>query len=535
MVHFPKKFPKLKFRDRGVSLMYVVVVGGITASAALALGSSLFPIYNHVSSLTQRDQVIDISENCLRYAMARFKQLHASGEDLQTVNIDKLMPPDALRNQSTVQISLSDADLATLKNRGVYSDDQSVYPSAIILPTYKFLTITTSKGGYSHKIRVLLEPKYTLPSFVSPDEYPNSAGNTLVSSTLFSDAALQANSTLRIGDGVDVSIEGGKDLGANIGSNGLITLDGTSTINGSINAYSPPISNGTPTSIKATQNAIIKGNVSASGNISDVNPTITTPPLSSDASGGNVFGDGIQGSTPTAGVIDNSSKLTQMAPVVTPQPTQEAQINGTFAEPGDISMPTGATVTDLGALRVPAGQTVTIQPGNYVVDSLSVESGGTLSIKSSPSDSSSGLNLYVRGSSETSVPVDVQGSVSFNGTTISPNNFQLFYSGQKSLNFGTSNNSSLYGLVYAPNASINVGLGANSSFHGALVGNNVSVQKSGTSIGPRSIVYDPNATNVAPPSSSGTAPAPQFSLMKNSSGTGYAVLDYRIISWEEPL
>lgn len=58
-----KSLSKLNSRKSGVSLMYVVVVGGISASAALVLGSSLFPIYNHVSALTQRDQVIDISEN----------------------------------------------------------------------------------------------------------------------------------------------------------------------------------------------------------------------------------------------------------------------------------------------------------------------------------------------------------------------------------------------------------------------------------------------------------------------------------------
>lgn len=529
---FHKK--KTNKRDRGVSLMYVVVVGGITAGAALALGSSLFPIFNHVSSLTQRDQVFDISENCLRYAMARYKQLQENGEDLQAVTVDKLIPPDSITNKGKIEISLADADLTTLQTKGIYSPEQTTYPYAVILPTYKFLTISAAKGGYTHKIRVLLKPEFSLSPNTSPSEYPPSSGNTLVSSTLFSNSALQANSTLRIGDGVDISIEGGSNLGANIGSNGLITLDGASTINGSINAYSPPVSNGTPTSIKATTNAIVKGNVSASGTINDVNPTVTTPPLTSDATGGNVYGDGQYGSTPTAGVIDNSGKLTQMAPVVTPQPTQEAQVSGTITEPADVSMPSSAKVTDLGSLKVPTGQTVTIQPGSYVVDSVSIENGGTLNIQSTPSDSSSGVNLYVRGSTDVATPIDVQGNVSFNGTTVSPNNFQMFYSGQKTLNFSTSSNSSLYGLVYAPNASITVGLSANSSFHGALVGNNVNVQKIGSIAGARSIVYDPNATNTAPPSSSGMAPAPQFGLMKNSTGSGYAVLNYRIISWEEP-
>ncbi len=529
-----KSLSKRNSRKSGVSLMYVVVVGSISASAALVLGSSLFPIYNHVSALTQRDQVIDISENCLRFAMAKYKQIAADGEDLQSVTIDKLLPPDSLKNQGTVQLTLSDPDFATLQKTGIYSAEENTYPSAVILPSYKFLTVTAAKGGYTHKIRVLLKPEYSLGPNASPSDYPDSTASTLVSSTLFSDAALQANSTLRIGDGVDVSIEGGNNLGANIGSNGLVTLDGTSTINGSINAYSPPSTNGTPTSIKATPSAIVKGNVSASGNVVDVNPSVTTPPLTSDASGGNVYGDGKFGSTPTAGVIDNSGKLTQMAPVVTPQATQEAQISGTISDPGDISMPTGAKVTDLGSLKVPAGQTVTIQPGNYVLDSVSIESGGTLSIKSSGADATSGVNLYVRGSTDVGIPVDVQGNIGFNGTTVSPNNFQLFYGGQKSLNFSTNNNTNLYGLVYAPNATISVGLGANSSFHGALVGNNVHIQKSGSSIGPRTIVYDPNATNTAPPSSSGTAPAPQFGLMKNSSGSGFSVLNYRIISWEEP-
>lgn len=526
---------KCSRRSNGISLMYVLVVGAITASAAIALGASLFPTLKHVSSLSIRDDVVGIAENSMEYA---FKKLNALGrtEELQFVESSQLTPPETITNKAVVNLALENADNSELINRNLISPSKYQLNGTAFNPTFRILSVSAAKNGYKHTIRVILAPVYIpLIGVGSPNQTGANPSPSSSSTPLFS-KALQSGQSLYIGDSVRIGMQNNDFIGADIGGNGIAQIGANTQIGGNLSIYTPALGGATPTSIKASlDNVTVNGNVSSSGNIVD-SAGSTTAPFSSDASGGNVLGDGIKNATtPTFGTINNSATQFFAPGIDTPISTSIAQVSYSGTEPSAIAMaPTSsaASIADLGNLTVKSGTTVTIEPGAYVADSVTVESGGTLKIVDSTNSSFTGVELFVQGNGAESSPINIQGNVSFDaGVSSSSTNFQMFYGGNKNVNFSLPNSSTFRGLVYAPNATMAVEFGTNTTFNGAVVANGISLaHKQGASNG--AFLFDSNASKPGSPAK-GIASAPAYDPPPPTSTPEPSVKSYRIITWQE--
>ena len=518
-----------KRRSTGISLMYVIVVGGVTASAAIALGASLFPAIKHVSTLAVRNEVIDIAEGCAEYALRKMNNLGQS-EELQLVEASKLIPPDAVSRKASISVALNKAELSKLIEANLYqgSKYQISKEFSSFDPSFRFLTVSAAKGGYKHSIRLILAPVYIPLNGIGTNQSPATPPNPLFSS------ALQSNQTLNIGNSIKIGMEDGTKLGADVNGNGLIQLGANAQIGGQLNAFTPTTGGTTPTSIKASSdNVTVNGNVKSSGNIVDIDGG-STPPLISDAAGGTVLGDGNNG-LPVFGSTDGTAAQTYSPGIDVPPSTDFAQVSYSGTDPTGFSMPDSATVksvSDLGTLTVKAGTTVTIEPGVYVADSITVEPGGNLKITSSADSSFSGVDLFVQGNGSDSSPINIQGNVSFDSSAAqSANNFQMFYGGSKNVNFSLPNSSNFHGLVYAPNASMGISFGTNSNFHGAAVAKDLSLAlRAGASNG--SFLFNQNATSTTAPSAT-VAAGPNYSLLKSQAGAEPWVRSFRVVSWQD--
>jgi len=497
--------------------MYVIIVGGVTTSAAIALGASLFPACSHVLSLANRDEVIGVAENSAEFATRKLNQLLKS-EGIEAINAARLSPPETMTNKAEVTLVLTEANLDKLKIANLYSSEKFKFDTgtSVSNPIFKILNVTANKHGYKHTISMILAPVYLHNS----------------GSTPFFSNAVEVNHSFSIGDGIKIGMENGNPIGANVSVNGLATIGTNSKIDGNLQVYTP--GDGSPqTSIKSPTTATIGGNVSSSGNIVNSDGTLT-PPLTSDSStDGNVLGDGKPGADPVAGEVGPNDQPSFSPGVDVPLTTNMAQISYSGSDLTGFSMPQGSTTTsvaDLGRISIKSGETLTLGPGVYVADSVSVESGGTLRLVGGESSATSGAKIYIQGNSSNASPVDFQGNLGFDGAVPkSPNNFQLFYNGSKSVTFSLPDFSSFRGLVYSPNASMAIKLGTKSSFHGAIVANEFSLSHlPGAHSGQFLFNNDAAATSSTP---SGVASGPSYSV--TSGATDLSVQSYRVVTWQE--
>lgn len=523
-----------KRSNRAVSLMYVVVVGGVTASAALALGANLFPVYNHVSSLALRDEVIDAAESAMSYSLAKLNKLGAEGEALESIPVQNLQPPLALSGLTNITVELISVDLSKLP-ASLYSPEKFT-ELEISNPEFRLLKVTAHRGSFRHVIRSLLAPVYN-PPLLKP--YSINTNGTSSNPSPFFTGALQANDELTLGRGIDVAMNGNEANGANISSNGIISLEGLSKISGNVNAYASFPSGNKPTTLRSSASVEVRGDVQSSGNIINSDAGSNAPPFVSDQTGGNVFGDGIPSKDkPTFGDINDQASRNQLAPIELPQASQLAEVTSSSQTgPTAVSMPSSnAKVADLGNLKIASGQTVTIEPGTYVVDSVTIESGGTLTLKAASENTANvakGVDLYIRGTGNDNSPIDIKGSINSESGILSPNNLQIFYGGAKDVSINVAPNSSISGLLYAPMANVGITFGKNSSYRGAVSGRRLTLSRSPDSqSGDKgTFIFDPKAVNNFSPSSS-TAQSPGYKLNLSATKT-ISVQSYRQISWEE--
>lgn len=527
MLLIRKQLKRIARKEAGISLIYVILVGGVTATAAIALGSSLFPACNHVSTLVMRDEVIDIAENCASFALKKLNSLGTT-EDLQSVDISKLTPTTYISKDAIVTASIHAANLVNLQTSGLYDPEKFQYRDFSFTPSYRQLTVSASKGNYKHTIQLTLAPVYAPLNGIGLT--PQNASSTPLISK-----AIQSKSTLTIGSGINIPMEDGSPTGANIGTNGLLNLKGATQISGSIDAYS---ADPNATSIIASKLAIINGDVNSAGKINNTDGT-TTNPFTTDLKSptGNVLGDGKVSSPfgtindPNTPEFDPNSVKNYSPPVDVPTPTELATITYSGNDPTSIAMSdytvsTPSGIADLGNLHVRAGDSITLKPGTYIADSVVIDPGATLKI-AAPEGPYVGVDIFIQGKGS-EIPIDVNGKVSFEpGATPSANNFQLFYNGSKSVNFSLPNSSSMRALVYAPNAGISINFGNNSAFHGATVGNTVSL----TGANNGQYFFDPATKSKT--SSPGVAAGPNYSLNKSAVSAEPSVKQYRIIAWRE--
>jgi len=241
------------------------------------------------------------------------------------------------------------------------------------------------------------------------------------------------------------------NTGGDVGSNGNVTLLGTSTsIGGAIGVT--PVAPATT----ATQGSCPGNNLTATGGAGFAAPN---PPLSPDP-----------------------NQLLTIPPIVFPIPPMPDPLPPT----GDTNYKKGGgnlIPGPYGNVSVTAGGTLTLAPGTYSINSLSLAGGATLSV--SPAGT---VILNVAGQG-VGTPIDFSGGTVFNSSGIA-NQFQINYGGTG--NISLSGGSSSYAVVNAPNAAISFSGG--SDFYGAVIGKTIDDH------GGTNFHYDRNSKLRPPPS-----------------------------------
>ena len=196
------------------------------------------------------------------------------------------------------------------------------------------------------------------------------------------------------------------------------------------------------------------GNVGVSGNINlsgsaTINGTISALNINVGACQRGTPGITISGSArATGGYV----RLSAPPSFPNPPPVTPGSQNYTFSRSGSLSPGSYGNIT------VQGGSTLTLSPGTYNLNSITLSGGSILTF------SGTGQVVVNLAGNQVSHPLDFSGGTMVNPSAV-PANFQFIYGGTSNLTL--SGGASSYGVVYTPNAPVT--LSGNSAWFGALV------------------------------------------------------------------
>jgi hypothetical protein len=255
---------------------------------------------------------------------------------------------------------------------------------------------------------------------------------------------------------------------------------------------------GTPTLDDYGGNVGTNGSLTEIGSSTAIHGSLSTPRTGVGPCGG---GGAVSALTVSGGATldDGLVQLPQAVPYPTPPPpsplpptTSDAFTGGcalstlAFCAGGggsaliDPSL-TGGTVT-MGNVSVTAGTNLVLKAGIYVVNSISLVGGASITLDIDPTAvPAQSVIFHVAGEGSVTRPIDFLGG-SISNDTYDPSRFQFLYGGDKNIRLTGGSESAA--LIYAPNASGSFSGGGD--FYGAVVTNKI------TDMGGASIHYDRN-------------------------------------------
>jgi Tfp pilus assembly protein PilX len=306
--------------------------------------------------------------------------------------------------------------------------------------------------------------------------------------------------------------------GCGASGNGVIQMAGgqyTGSYSSSANAgaTSPPITLsggdiGSMGTVKLTNGAYIYGNLASaivangvvggpgSGKSTPACNTTTPQAAIEDNSGSVITNNQPKTSAPnTAGAIPDDQKThpDPLMPSVAANTSACSAFNG-ICNGGSgyydatlkqfisaITLPPNPT-SNYGVASFGGSVTITLQPGTYNFDTLTVANGSKFILPTTGI-----VNINILNASNSSTPLTWNGGTMVNGGG-DPNNLTFIYAGTKTINVNAGTN--VFGTIYAPNASLIVD--GNAGLFGAVVANNIKFQGSGH------VIYDTDLKNKVP-------------------------------------
>lgn len=218
------------------------------------------------------------------------------------------------------------------------------------------------------------------------------------------------------------------------------------------------------------------GNVTANGSPTQIGGSVgvlAVPPLTTATEGPcNLANYTTLGG---AGMIANPANtlntLNQPVQMPTPPAPNPVPPNTSYTPPscggsGKLKSSSGVCMVPgtYGNISLTGGADLTLAPGVYNINSISVAGNSSINISSNPP----GQVIFNVAGAGTATPIDLTGSSVSNPTGIA-NNFQILYGGTGTVK--VAGGSSTYMVVYAPNA--NVTLKGGSDFYGAIAGSSI--------------------------------------------------------------
>ncbi len=506
----------------GFSLILVVSLGLISMLMALAVSASLVPIFQNMGAQGVASSTASAAELGMQYALA---QLNVAASTGTLSNITSpMMVPSSLTNNTNVVATITQLDTTQYPNLAsspIFNASAYNTTSQFKATDYRKLTSVATSGINKSTINVIVGPYMMKSSSVGP--------NALFSNALFAANNLQLNGQVSV---MTETSSPSVQTQASIGSNNQISLLGTqNTIDGNVNAYNAST---TATSIVASPNSKINGNINYNGQISNLSDPGGDSPFTTDTPANvalnkagigpapNVLADGIMGIPQIGAVTQGAATVLNQAPAQSITSNSPAIM--TVGGSNTVNVAPSSSVSDLGAINLSGNQVMVLTPGNYTASSINISGNGQIQVNV-PASSTTGVSISVQGNSSGTTPLSIggQGIAMTGSAPLAASNFQVFYNGVNTIQMSMSSGfNSFYGLLYAPNADVSLDTGSIGKFHGAIAANNLNVSGKG------SILYDPNSVKPSNGGAGGVASGPGYTT------PGSATQQFNVLSWQEP-
>jgi hypothetical protein len=228
------------------------------------------------------------------------------------------------------------------------------------------------------------------------------------------------------------------ETGGDVGTNGSINMSGNATIGGSVGVLDPSAGRGS-----CNGNFASGYDLSTSGNAG-----IYT------GSGDPSHQDQLACLQSSPGAACSSGPLSFTSPTApNPLPPTNSCCSGSNLVPGSY-----------GNISLSGNNTLTLAPGVYNINSLTMSGNSTISI--SPAGQVT-INIAGQG---TTAPLTLSGNANNTGSNPIPDNFLVNYSGTGTVN--VSGNGAIYTVINAPNSALN--FSGNGSIYGAAIASVIS-------------------------------------------------------------
>lgn len=403
---------------RGISSITLVLIAAVALMWVLSLCAVIVPSYNEISRARQMATLRMDLESSLNWAV---DQLSSNTPDIDDkvadgIASDYAVPQNVVTDGSKVTISINNVPPA--KDSGMYVDslDSSIRANNIAENGWRVVIARGVRGGLHKSMRAVLMPAY---------------GRGNGPTTAIFDYALFATGDVTFEDSVEVSVIGDPTPNSTVmASNSTLTIAKGNHVQGSVRVASMPKGDLSKKVLNIEKGVVIDGVAQANGAI-DV------------ASSAKVLNQ----SNDPAGAIQQGLS---MDPRVTP-PVPSAP----------------STATNLGAVKVAAGETLTLRSGDYVVTKFEMGNGAEVAVL----PDSGPVNIYIKNANNGAV-LNV-GKDSRINTGGSSGDLRIWYPGNAQMNIGMG--TVFKGVIAAPSSRMQVDM--NSTIQGALIGNKIRIKK----------------------------------------------------------
>lgn len=263
------------------------------------------------------------------------------------------------------------------------------------------------------------------------------------------------------------------------GGCGQLSFTGNGTTNG-YDSATLSVSGGTTQPPTNSQLLGYGGNVGTNGNDSNsggnvtINGTLSTPNAGFGVcSAGNVTALSGNLNQITGGLVQLPQAVTFPTPATYPPGTTNISSTQTLG-------PCTASPCSYGDISLSGNNTLTLTPGTYNINSLSISGNGQLAIAPDPVTGQYGpIVINVAGSNGNTAPITITGNA-INNPTYDPSILQITYAGTGTIKI--AGNGASAAVVYAPNSTVD--MKGNGTFYGSVIANTL------LDVGNGAIYYD---------------------------------------------
>jgi hypothetical protein len=564
----PRHWGRSSLKQNGYSLATVMILGAVTSMWVGALMATLVPTYERMTLIKGRNMARCSAEAGLDYVVGNLNSNISSADNGLTTSTYDASATGTTNYTKLTQSLIGNMGANVVVGVTNYAPQSNctLYTSA--LPTspnpWRMVDAYAALGSYYKHIRLILEPIVVYSVVYGNNTVQNPTPSFPYA--LFGNVQVDSIGMVSI---TSYNNPSGKytQWNADTGSNQTVNELGTGNMSRAVLEGGNHLELATPaqTHLPGTQFTFNNGmggtvvasapwlqignNVYSNNNTDGYNPGLDpqAPTFPTSPNQNNVLGIN---NPPTSGTSPPGGTVTeyQSYPMANIPPAPTAP-TGTFvqasggqpgsgsANAGSINLSNGAKlVISDSATTVPtsltaSNSTITVPPGNYVVNGITLNDTSSII-----NNSSSPTQIYIQGNVPGTTAVSISNTASINmQASASPGNdanMQIYYNGSKDVDL----DGQISAVVYAPNA-VNVYIGQGLTnptlYYGAVVGGNIYLNGGLYGGGGVQFNYDYNLKPANPNELSGGSVMTYGTTTVTTTTTTLKITGFKGVSWYE--